>query len=146
MKVIFFQDVKGTGKRGEIKEISDGYARNFLLPKKLAGVATPEAIKKVGLEKQKHLEAVKQDLAKTQEIASQLQGKEIVIKAKAKDGKLFGSITAKAIAKELKKDGLEIAEKAIMLEPIREIGEYEIKIILEHNIEAGVMLFVESEK
>lgn len=145
MKVILLQDVKNIGKSGDIKEVSDGYARNFLLPKKLAEVATPEATKKVEIMKAQEAEVQQADLEKTQALAESLQGRDIVISAKEKDGKLFGSINTKTIAKELKKENLEIDEKSIILpEAIKEIGEYEVKIELDHGIEASILVIVES--
>ncbi|HCP08231.1 MAG TPA: 50S ribosomal protein L9 [Candidatus Moranbacteria bacterium] len=145
MKVILLQDVKGIGRKGDIKEVSDGYARNFLMPRKLVEMATDSSVKKVEVIKKKEAEMVQADLAKTQELADKLQGREIIIVAKEKDGKLFGSINAKAIAKELKKENFQINDKKIVLpEPIKEIGEHEIKIELEHGIEATIHVVVES--
>jgi large subunit ribosomal protein L9 len=96
MKVILLQDIKNIGRQGDIKDVSDGYARNFLLPKKLAEIATPEATQKVETIKAQQAEVQKADLEKTQALAESLQGREVLIQAKEKDGKLFGSINAKA--------------------------------------------------
>jgi large subunit ribosomal protein L9 len=144
MKVIFFQDVKGIGKAGDIKNVSDGYARNFLLPKKLAEIANASSLQKVELLKKKQTEAEQAELEKTQKLAETLQGHEIVITAKEKDGKLFGSINAKAIAKELKKENLLIDDKLIILpEAIKETGDYDVKVELPHGIEASIHIVVE---
>ena len=146
MKVVLLAEIKALGKKGDIKEVSDGYARNFLLPKKLAEIATVQAIKKSEEEKKKHEEAAKAELEKTEFLAESLQGKEIYIRAKEKDGKLFGSIAAKAIVKELQKENPQIQEKSVILpEPIKELGEYEVKIELDHGIETSIMVIVESE-
>jgi len=145
MKIVLLSDVKNIGKLGDIKEVADGFARNFLFPKKLAEMATDAAIKKVEIEKQKQNETAKKNLEATQELASQLDGKEITISAKAKDGKLFGSITAKNIVKELKKEKFDIKENSIILEPIKELGEYDLKIELEHGIEVSLKLIVKEE-
>ncbi|MFA6383055.1 MAG: 50S ribosomal protein L9 [Parcubacteria group bacterium] len=145
MRVILLQDVNNIGKQGDIKDVSDGYARNFLLPKKLAEIATPETMRKAEIMKAKQAEVQQADLQKIQALAESLQGREVVIQAKEKDGKLFGSINAKAIAKEMKKDNLDINDKSIILpEPIKEIGEYEVKISLDHGIEASLLVIVES--
>lgn len=145
MKIILLQDIKNIGKQGDIKEVSDGYARNFLLPKKLAEIATAETMRKAEIMRAKQAEVQQADLQKIQALAESLQGREVVIQAKEKDGKLFGSINAKAIAKELKKENLDINDKSIILpEPIREIGEYEVKISLDHGIEASLLVIVES--
>ena len=145
MKIVLLSDVKNIGKLGDIKEVADGFARNFLFPKKLAEMATDTAIKKVEIEKQKQNEIAKKNLEATQELASQLDGKEITISAKAKDGKLFGSITAKNIVKELKKEKFDIKENSIILEPIKELGEYDLRIELEHGIEVSLKLIVKEE-
>jgi len=144
MKVILFQDIQNIGKAGDIKEVSAGYARNFLLPQKLAEIATDASIKNVATLKSKATALEQADLEKTQALAETLQGREIMITAKEKDGKLFGSINAKMIAKELKKENLDINEKAIQLsEPIKEVGEYDVKVELAHGIEVAIHIIVE---
>ena len=145
MKIILLQDVKNLGKQGDIKEVSEGYARNFLFVKKLAEIATNSGLKKVDVIKKKQAEKEQIDLKKTQELAAQLEETAIKIVVKEKNGKLFGSIHAKDIIKELKKENIIIPAKAIILkDPIREIGDYEVKIELEHNIEAIISVSVES--
>ncbi len=145
MKIVLLQDVKNIGRAGDVKDVSDGYARNFLLPQKMAEPATEEALKKVEELKTKKAEAEQADLEKTEALAEQMEGREIVIRAKEKDGRLFGSITAKAVAKELKKRNLPIDDKLIVLpEAIRETGEFDVKIELPHGIEATVRVIVES--
>lgn len=147
MKVVFIQDIKNIGKKGDIKEVSDGYARNFLLPRKLAALATVSVVKQALNAKSKQLEAEKIDQEKTKELAKVISGKKIIIKAREKKGKLFGSITAKNIIRELKKGEIEISEKSIVLKsPIKEIGEYEIKIKLDYRVETSLVLVVEKEK
>ena len=145
MKVILLQNVKNLGKAGDIKEVAEGYGRNFLLARKLAEIASESGVKKIETLKKAQLEKDQIDLKKTQELAEQLEGKAVTIITKAKDEKLFGSIHAKDIAKELKKENIIVSEKSIILqEPIKELGEYEIKIELDHNIEAMIMVIVES--
>lgn len=146
MKVILLQDIKNIGQQGDIKDVSDGYARNFLLPQKLAASATESVVKQALDARSKQLEAEKAAQEKTKELAKIIAGKRIVIKAKEKKGKLFGSIAAKNIAQELKKEKIEIPEKSITIEsPIKELGEYEIKIRLDHGIETSLMLAIEKE-
>jgi large subunit ribosomal protein L9 len=145
MKIILLQDVKNLGKNGDIKEVSEGYARNFLFVKKLAEIATNSGLKKVDVIKKKQVEKEQLDLEKTQELAARLEGSAIMILVKEKNGKLFGSIHAKDIVKELKKENIIIPTKAIILKnPIKEVGDYEVKIELEHNIEAIISVSVES--
>ncbi len=147
MRIVLLEDIKNIGAKGDIKEVSDGYARNFLLPKKMAAPATESAVKLALSVKSKQLEMEKVEQEKTKELAKIIAGKKIVIEAKEKKGKLFGSITAKNIAQELKKEKIEIPEKFITLEsPLKETGEYEIKIRLDHGIETSLMLAIEKEK
>ena len=145
MKVILLQDIKSLGKRGDVKEVAEGYARNFLFVKKLAEIATNSGVKKVEAIKKKQVELQQMDLEKTQELASQLEGKAITINVKEKDGKLFGSVQAKDLLKELKKEDIIISEKSIVLDsPIKELGEYEVRVELDHGIESSIMVLVES--
>ena len=133
MRVVFLQDVPRVAKAGEIKEVADGYARNFLIPRKLALLARPQAISQ--LETRGRTEA-KEDTELTA-LAQQIEGKEVNIKAKAgaKD-RLYGSITSADIAAELESTaGLAIDKRKIDLaEPIRQLGSYEIAIKLAHDI------------
>ena len=138
MKVILQQDVKGKGKKGELVNVSDGYARNFLLPKKLAVQATNEnlaVMKQQEKEKQKKLE---RDKAKANEISEKLG--DVLVKISARGGgdggKLFGSITTKEISEELhKQHGIEIEKnKIIQEEPIKSFGSYEVKCKLGFEI------------
>jgi len=146
MKVILLQDIKNIGKKWEVKEVSNGFAINFLLPKKMVAMATDSALKKSEKEKTNIVEKEKDDLEKNQLLAENLQGKELLIKAKEKEGKLFGSISAKNIAKELARENFQIKEESIILsEPIKEIGEYDIRIELGHGLESFLKLVIESE-
>ena len=131
MKVILLQDIKNIGKKGTIKEVSDGYARNFLFPKKLAQIAVADSIKKVE-------EMQKKQMAKT------ISGQEFLIQAKDKDGKLFGSINAKDIANKLKEKNIEAEAKNIILShPIKEVGGYSVELDLGNNIKAKIKVIVE---
>jgi len=146
MKVILLQNVKGVGMAGDAKEISDGYARNFLIPKKMAEIATPEGIQKAELAKSQQEEKNKSVMEKNQKLAEDLKKKKIEIRGKEKKGKLFGSITAKEIAKEIKNQGLDLDEKSIILKsPIKEIGEFTIEIDLGHQIKSSLKLSVKGE-
>src|SRR6266568_4840738 len=105
MQVIFLQDVKNEAKKGQIKNVPDGYARNFLLARKLAVQATPNEISKAKIEEDKKKTQLAQEKQEIQKLANNIDGKNIVIKARAKDKRLFGSITPKEIALELRKMG-----------------------------------------
>jgi len=133
MKVIFLEDVPRVAKAGEIKEVADGYGRNFLIPKKLALLARP-GITITHLEHQKKVLA--QIRAEATELASQLEGKEITLKARVgAEERLYGSVTSGDIADELQNSlGLAIDKRKIELEePIRHLGSYEITIRLAQN-------------
>lgn len=145
MKVILLQDVKKIGKKGEVKDVADGYARNFLLSKKLAEVATPSAVSKIEAQnsKVKQAEAAKKE-SLTKKV-SEINGKKFIIKAKAKDGKLFGSIGKKEIAAALKTQGFEVDEKSIGVGHIKTLGETEIMIRMDFGISAKMSIVVEAE-
>ncbi len=143
MKIILLQDIKNLGDAGDVKEVTDGYARNFLLPKKLAEMATKEAIKKATKKKQKTKELQNEKTEELKTLAKKLEGKKIVIKAKEKDGKLFGSVGKKEIAENL---GNEINEDMIELEEnIKEIGKKEIIINFGSSIKIKVIVNVAGE-
>jgi len=145
MKVIFLQDVPNVAQVGEIKEVADGYGRNFLIPKQLAMLAKPSATSTV--EAQQRLMERRQQRTEVEmaELANQIEGKEIIIEAKAgsKD-RLFGSITTTDIAAELQKiTGQVIDKRKIELsEPIRHLGNYEVTIKLAKNIAPKIRVSV----
>ncbi|MDO8529778.1 MAG: 50S ribosomal protein L9 [bacterium] len=146
MKVILNGNIENLGAFGEIKEVSDGYARNFLIPQKKAAAATPEAVKRVEKMRKEITEKEEKGKENLEKLAKEIQGKKITIKSKAKKGKLFGSVTVKDIAEELKKENFSINEDAIILEkPIKETGEKEVVIELGKNIKTKILLVVEEE-
>ena len=117
MKVIFHEDVKGQGKKGELKEVSDGYARNYLLPRKLASEATADNINALKLKEKAKAAQIAKEKAQAEENAKKLGGVQVIIKAKAgAGGRLFGSVTAKEIAEEMaKQHGVTIDKRKIEL-------------------------------
>lgn len=147
MQIILLEDVKNLGKKGDLKNVSDGYARNFLFAKKLALVATKEVIEQVEVQRKKEKMTELENLDKTKKLAAELKDKSIEIKAKGKEeGKLFGSISAKDVAKKLSEAGFDISEKfVIMPAHIKEVGEYEIKISLVQGVETKIKLKVSKE-
>ncbi len=148
MKVILLEDVEKLGKKYDLKEVKDGYARNFLIPKKLVKPATKEALR--WLEAQKELLAKDHDdtFKKAQEAASKLDGMEVTIEAKIGDqGQLFEKITAQKIADHLKSLGFDVKKAQIQLEnPIMELGEFPVKVALDHNLEAGIKIIISQEE
>jgi len=147
MKVVFLQDVPHVARAGEIKEVADGYGRNFLIPKKLALLTTPEAISQAETRDKKIEEAHLN--AELIELAHQLEGKEVSLKARAgaKD-RLYGSITSADIASEIKDTaGLVIDKRKIELdEPIRQLGSYEVVIRLAKDIIPKIRVTVTEEE
>ena len=148
MKVILQQDVKGQGKKGQMIEVSEGYARNYLLPRKLAVTATADAINTMNLkEKARRAEEARQR-AEALETAEKLKGCVVKLTAKAgQGGRLFGAVTTKEIAEGLSKQhGLEIAKQKLVLdEPIKAFGSYQIKAKLGFEVVATVYVVVSEE-
>jgi len=148
MKVIFLQDVPNVARAGEIKEVADGYGRNFLIPKKLALLATPSATSTTEAQRRVTERSQAQKEVETTELAHQLEGKEVTLKARtgAKD-RLFGSITSADIASELQNTtGLVVDKKKIELaEPIRQLGSYEVAIKLAKDTAPKIKVIVEKE-
>lgn len=131
MKVILLQDVKSLGKKGEIVEVSDGYARNYVLPKKLGAEANSKNMNDLKLQKANEEKVAKQQLEAAQEMAKLLETKEVVVKMKSGEGgKTFGSISSKEIAEEAKKQcDLALDKKKIQLpEAIKSLGVYEVHV------------------
>jgi large subunit ribosomal protein L9 len=147
MKVVLLQDVENVGKEGEAKEVADGYARNFLIPQKMAQQATEEALKKIEDKKAKKEQEAKTELEETQKLAELLEGREVFVKVKEKDGILFGSVNEKTIAKTLKAEGTDIKPENIKLaEPIKEMGDYDVQIVLDHGLEANIRVILVGEE
>lgn len=145
MKVLLLQDVKGQGKKGEIINVSDGYANNFLLKKGLGVVATADTINSVAI----HDEAVKKQKAaerqKAQDDAKRLKGQTVrIVASTGAQGKMYGSITNKEIADELTKMGYPVDKKQVVLkDPIRAKGEYTANVKLYAEISASINIVVE---
>ncbi|MDR3293490.1 MAG: 50S ribosomal protein L9 [Clostridiales bacterium] len=143
MKVILNADVKGQGKKGEIIEVSEGYARNFLLPKKLASEASASVLndvsQKAAAEKRKK-EIEKQDAV---DAAEKLKSQSVEVKVKCGDGKIYGSVTSKEIADALHAKGFKIDKKQIVLkDPIKALGRFDVEIKIYPGITAKVLLEV----
>ena len=149
MKVVLLEDLPGKGRAGDIKEVNKGYAKNFLLPRGLAMVATPTVIKQgeARLEREKLEESVDRD--KLVELAQQIEGREINLKARMGVGeRLFGSITAADVAEELSRAiGSVIDKKKIDMEkPLHQAGSYEIGVRLAGDLKPQITVVIEEEK
>lgn len=148
MKIILKQDVKGLGKAGSMVNASDGYARNFLIPKGLAVEATAGNIKEMESKKEAERKKSERELAAAKELAEKIKATVLVIKAKTgENGKLFGSITSKDIAEKLKSDyKIEIDKKKIELEEaIKSIGNFEVEVKLYPGVISKLTVKVEQE-
>ena len=149
MKVILQQDVKGQGKKGQLVEVSEGYARNFLLPRKLAIPATTDAINTMNLkEKARKAEEARQK-AEAQATAEKLKECQVKLTAKAGNGgKLFGAVTTKEISEGLKKQfDIDIPKQKLVLDdPIKAFGTYQVKAKLGFEVVATVYVAVYEEK
>ena len=144
MKVVLLQDVKGKGKKGELCNVSDGYARNFLFPKKLAVEADNAALNELKNREEALAHHKKEELDQAKEIAAKLDGKTVSITAKAgAGGKLFGSVTSKEIAAEIKNSlGIEIDRKKMNVADIKNFGEYTAEIKLHQGVTAKITVKV----
>ena len=145
MKVILQQDVKGQGKKGQLIDISDGYARNFLLPRKLAVPATPEALNTMRQQEKARLAQEAAERAAALELAEKLKGCMVKIPAKAGNGgKLFGSVTSKEVSEALKAQfGFDIAKtKIVLADPIKSFVSYQLKCKLGYEISGTINVTV----
>ena len=144
MKVVLLADVKGHGKKGELCNVSDGYARNFLFPKKLAIEANATAMNELRNREESKAHHIAEEKKTAEETAAKLDGKQIEITAKAgASGKLFGAVTAKEIAAEIKnKFGIDIDRRKMQVADIKQFGEYTAEIKLYSGITAKMQVIV----
>ena len=149
MKVILQKDVKGKGKKGQMIDVAEGYARNFLLPQKLAIIATTDAMNTMNLQAKAKAKADAEAKAAAQAIAEKLKSCQVKISAKGGNGgKLFGAVTGKEISVALKEQfGMEIdSKKLVLADPIKSFGSYEVKAKLGFEISGTVYVLVVEEK
>lgn len=145
MKVIFNVDVKGQGKKGEMKEVSDGYARNYLLPRKLASEATADNINTMKLKEKAKAAQIAKEKAEAMENAKRLSEIVVTVRAKAGGaGKLFGSVTSQEISDALREQhGITIEKnKIVQAEPIKTYGSFTVKAKLGYEISANISVLV----
>ena len=145
MKVILLQDVKGKGKKGQMIEVSDGYARNFMLPKKLAIEATPDAINTMKMNDKATQERIAREKAEALETSKKLRAMTLVVKAKGGGaGRLFGAVTNAEIAAALEKQGVKLDKRKIVLnETIKNVGTYTATCKLGYEINAPLTVKIE---
>lgn len=146
MKVILLQDVKGKGKKGQMLEVSDGYARNYMLPRKIAMEATPDAINTMRMNDKAAAEKAAREKAEAMEVAKQLRAMILTVTAKGGGaGRLFGSVTNQEIADALKaKTGIAIDKRKIVIaDPIKNVGTYTVQCKLGYEITAPLTVKIE---
>ena len=143
MEVILLEDVKSVGKKGELVNASDGYAKNFLFPKKLAVEATKSNLNDFELKQKAEAKRKKEELEQAQNMAKELENKTVTVKVKTgENGKLFGSVTNKEVAEEIvKQTGMEIDKKKVSIgDPIKMVGERTAVIKLHPKVSAEITI------
>ena len=146
MKVILLQDVKGKGKKGQLLEVSDGYARNFMLPRKMAIEATPDAVNTMRMNDKATAERIAREKAEAMDTSKKLRELTVVVKAKGGGaGRLFGSVTNQEIADSLKtQTGISLDKRKIVLsDPIKSVGTYTVTCKLGYEISAPLTVKIE---
>lgn len=144
MKVILQKDIREHGKKGAVVEVSDGYARNYLFPRKLAVQATPDALNAIRQQEKANARKMELEKAAAQELKARLEGLQVKIAASAGgNGKLFGSITSKEISEELQKQhGITIEKNRLLTDPIKTFGTFAVKARLGYEISGTVNVLV----
>lgn len=148
MKVILLQDVKSQGKKGDVINVSDGYARNFLLTKGLGVEATQQNLNDIKLKKANDEKIAAEELAAAKKLSDELKEVEVTVRIKAgADGKTFGSVSSKEIAEAVKQqEGLELDKKKIVVkDPIKALGNYKIPVKLHPEVTGEFTLIVDKE-
>ncbi|MBE7078593.1 MAG: 50S ribosomal protein L9 [Clostridiales bacterium] len=146
MKVILTADVKGTGKKGDVVEVADGYGRNFLLKKGLAKAATASNVHDAAQKKAAQEFHKAEEIKATKALAAALEGKSVTVKIKTgENGKMFGSITSAHVAAALGEAGFDIDKKKIRMESVKTLGTFPAEIRLMENVSAKITFVVEPQ-
>lgn len=146
MKIILAKDISNVGRKDEIKEVNDGYARNFLLPRNFAIPATPENLKKISSQKEQKERILSLELQKYRETAQKLKSLTLNFKVRVGEkGKAFGSVNSSKIAEALRQKGIEINKEWLEEEHLKNMGEKTVKIRFPHEIEGEVKVKIEKE-
>ena len=145
MKVILLQDVKGKGKKGQMIEVSDGYARNYMLPRTIAAEATPDAVNTMRMNDKATQERIAREKAEAMEISRKLREMTVTVTAKGGGaGRLFGSVTNQEIADALAKTGIKLDKRKITIaEPIKNVGTYTVTCKLGYEISVPLTVKIE---
>ncbi len=147
MKVILLQDVKGQGKKGEVVDVNEGYARNFLIKKGMAEIATASKLNDISMKRSAADFHRAEELKALKELARNINGKSFTVKIKAgQNGKVFGSVTSADISASLAAAGYEVDKKKIILaQPIKNTGSYGVELKLAEGISSKITVVVEAE-
>ena len=147
MKVILLQDVRGKGKKGQMLEVSDGYARNYMLPRKIAMEATADAINTMRMNDKATQERQARERAEAMELAKRMKAMTLTVYAKGGGaGRLFGSVTSQEIADALQSQGITLAKRKIVIdEPIKNVGTYTIRCKLGYEITAQLTVQIQEK-
>ncbi|MDD4531507.1 MAG: 50S ribosomal protein L9 [Candidatus Pacebacteria bacterium] len=148
MKVILLRDVPNTGRKHDIKEVSSGFARNFLIPKGLAIAADEDSLKNLEMKKRLDEERAETELKETEQIASKLDGTEVEIQVKSgKEGQLFESVNKQKVSDHLKEMGFNVSKDQVDLKsPLKETGEFPVKLKFDHNLEAEIRIIIKGKE
>lgn len=148
MKVVLLKDIEKFGKKYEVKEVKEGFARNFLFPKGLAKVATKQNLKEAETRKELEDKKAEEELKKAQKEAEDIEGLEITIPVKIGDSnQLFESVSPQKISEKLKEMNFNVKKEQIIAPgPIKELGEFKVKINFKHNLEAEIKLIITPEE
>ena len=148
MKVVLLKDIEKFGKKYDIKEVKEGFARNFLFPKNLAKIATKQNLKEAETKKELEDKKAEEELKKSQKEAEEIEGLEVTIPVKVGDSnQLFESVSPQKISEKLKEMNFNVKKDQITIqEPIKELGEFKVKINFKHNLEAEIKLIITSEE
>ncbi|OHA48159.1 MAG: 50S ribosomal protein L9 [Candidatus Terrybacteria bacterium RIFCSPHIGHO2_01_FULL_48_17] len=145
MLVILLQDVKNIGKKNMIVEVADGFGRNFLIPRGMAKPATSHVLDELAHKKTQETKEAERELKQTQELASKIDGLEIVIPARVAEpgGNLFAAITTRNVSEVLKQQGYPIETKQLQFDSIKSAGEYPLNVLFPHGLEVQIKLIIE---
>lgn len=145
MQVIFLKDIPGAGKKGQVKEVADGYARNFLLKQNLAKIANKETLAELKAQEERMKRQMEKELKENQELAGKVDGMEIEIKSKASSsGTLYSAINVEKIVQEVKKQlGINLKKEQVVIKsPLKEVGEQKTLIRFGHGLEAELRVII----
>ena len=148
MKVVLEQDVKGTGKKGEVVNVSDGYARNFLLPRKMASPADASAVNAMNIQKSAAQHRKFEAGVKARDLAKKLDNAMVKVPVRVgENGKMFGTVSGKEVAAAIEQQlGLAVDKKKISIDPVRSTGEYVARLSLFEEVKANLKVIVEEQK